>query len=269
MSFSEENGYTPATVEALMTLVRENVNEIFETEYTEESFVGTAWYKYFYALIQNLQLNEIKTSEIFAKLQTYIGVTNERISRPVTTPQGLIDKLADEGFTASVKPTIEAEAGQLFVCVELDDGDDDYEDDKLTVCEILRDSVTAGIVTQGTETEALVLTNGQSFDFKFNLPDRLGPWLRLTVTLSENNQELILTPEEIKQILMDNIEERYSLGKNFEPQRYFSIIDAPWAASVLLEYSLNEGADWDEVVYEADYDELFDVDLENVELVEN
>lgn len=268
MSFAQDNGYTPASVEALMSVVRENINEIFETEYTAESFVGTAWYKYFYALIQKVQLDEVKTSEIFAKLQTYISTTNERISRPVTTPQGLIDKLESEGFISSIKPTIEAEAGELFVCVDLDDGAEDYEDKKLQVCEILRDSVTAGVVTQGTETEAIVLSNGQSFDFKFNLPDRTEVWLRLTTVLSENNQDLILTPEEVKDILLNNIEERYRLGKNFEPQRYFSVTDAPWAASVTLEYSVNEGADWETMVYDAEYDELFEVLLENIELVE-
>lgn len=268
MSFAEENGYTPSTVGALMNTVRENVNTQFGTAYTEESFVGTNYYKYFYAMMQKVQENEVKTSEVFAKLQTYIEEINARVSRPVTTPQGLIEKLESEGFTASIKPPLEADAGKIFVCVDLDDEDEDYETDKLAVCEILKDSVVGGIVTMGDEVETLVLTNGQSFDFKFALPDRLVPLLRLTITVSENNQTLIKSPEEVKEILLANIASRYRLGKNFEPQRYFSVIDAPWAASVLLEYSLDDGETYVSAIYEADFDELFVALLENTELVE-
>lgn len=267
MSFSQENGYTPSTISALMDTVRQNINAQFETTYTAESFVGTNWYKYFYALIQKVQENEVKTSEIFAKIQTYIEQINARISRPVTTPQGLIEKIETELETqASIKPPADADAGKLYVCVNLDNGADDYAEKKLAVCNILKDSVVGGIVTQGAEEETLVLTNGQSFDFKFDLPNFTTPDLKLTVTLSENNQELVLTPEEQKVILLENIAARYRLGKNFEPQRYFSVLDAPWAESVLLEYDIGGG--FVSTVYEADYDDLFVVLLENVTLVE-
>ena len=38
--------------------------------------IGTNFYKYFYALAQRIQTNEIKTSEIFLKLQDYFKYTN-------------------------------------------------------------------------------------------------------------------------------------------------------------------------------------------------
>ena len=62
-----------------MDQVREGVNEQFGTTYDAESFVGTNFYKYFYALIQQLQMNEIRASEIVLKLQQYFTVTNESI----------------------------------------------------------------------------------------------------------------------------------------------------------------------------------------------
>jgi hypothetical protein len=268
MSFSEETGYTPKTFNNLMSEIRQGVNAQFGTSYTADSFVGTNFYKYFYALMQKLQESEVRTSEVFLKLQEYISVTNERISRPVVTPMGIIDKLESEGFTASVKPPIDADAGKLFVCIDLDDEADDYEAEKTRACNILKDSVVGGIVTQGSEVKSLVLSNGQSFDYKFNLPDRIEPLLRLTVTLSENNQVLIKSPEEVRATLIANIKERYRLGKNFEPQRYFSVNDAPWASKVLLEYSLNSGSSYQSVIYNCNYDELFEIKLENVAIVE-
>lgn len=270
MGFSQDEGYTPETIADLMDQVMTNVNTQFGTTYTSETFIGTNLYKFYYALIQRLQESEVKTSEIFLKLQQFMALTNERISRPVVTPPGLIEELEAAGYTASVKPMIDADAGKIHVCVDLVDTDPDYADDKLAVNTIIKDSVAAGVVSQGSESSTIVLSNGQSFDFKFNLPTRTEVLLRLTITLSENNQVVIDDPDTIKQRLLDNITERYKLGKNFEPQKYFDINDdAPWAAAVLLEWSDDAGLNYYDTVFDADYNELFDVLLENIELVEN
>jgi len=152
----------------------------------------------------------------------------------------------------------------------LEDGEDnpDYAAEKTEICELISTITVAGCVTQGYESEAVVLSNGQSFDFKFNLPHKIECHLRLTITTSENNQVVIDDPDTIKLNLMNNIAARYRLGRNFEPQRYFSVIDAPWASQVLLEYSIDGGATYVDDVYDANYDDLFDIDLANVTLVE-
>lgn len=268
MSYSQENGYQPVSIETMMLSIMENINTQFGTSYTAETFVGTNFYKYFYALLQRVQENEAKTSEIFLKLQDYFRTTNENISRPVVTNPGLLEALEDAGYIASIKKPIDADAGKIYVCVDLDDEAEDYDDTKLAVCTLIKNSTVAGCVTQGTESESLPLTNGQSFDFKFNLPNRIEVKLKLTITLSENNQVVILSPEEVVQILQDNIEERYRLGKNFEPQKYFSVLDAPWASQVLLEWSDDDGATWYDDVYDAEYDDLFEIPLENIQVVE-
>ncbi len=58
MSFAQDTGYLPNTIEQLMSSVRVNVNTQFGTTYDEVTFLGTNFYKYFYALIQRLQQNE-------------------------------------------------------------------------------------------------------------------------------------------------------------------------------------------------------------------
>jgi hypothetical protein len=268
MGFSQENGYVPQTIEALMDLVMEGVNDEFGTTYTTETFIGTGWYKVYYAAMQRLQENEVKTSEIFLKLQDYFIETNERISRPVNTNPGLVDKLEAEGYTASVKQILEADAGKIYVCVDVDETDDDYLDTRLDICTIIKDSTSAGCVTQGSEVETITLSNGQDFAFKYNLPNRIPVLLKLTITTSDNNQVVIGSPDDTKLLLMQNIAARYRLGRDFEPQRYFSVVDAPWASTVLLEWSDDDGGDWDDTVFEADYDDLYTFDLGDIELVE-
>ena len=394
MGYAQESGYTPTDIETIMTDIMQKINIQFQLDpaYTMETFVGTNAYKYFYALAQKLQENEVKTSEIFQKLQVYFDQINARISRPVVTNPGIIEKLVNDGYVASVKPMIDADAGKIHICVDADDGvhaegmftitdfaklvsgtDDsvavagqtftaqtgaaslgaatfqaatsnaataaslaaqinahavtsplvkaravgakvmikalaggtggnsialaytdndtnigatksgttltggatnaDYATIKEELCTLISQITVAGAVTQGTQSESIVLSNGQSFDFKYNLPNLLTVHLRLTITLSENNQVVVGAPDDIKQKLLTNITARYRLGRNFEPQRYYSVVDAPWAASVLLEYSFDYDTDnpgtWSNAIYDADYRDLFDVKLENIILVES
>lgn len=388
MGFSQAAGYIPTTIETIMLSIMDNVNAQFGTTYTEQSFLGTNWYKFFYALVQRLQENEIKTSEIFAQVQQYFNVTNERIQRPVVTNPGVIENLAKNAYIASVKPPAVADAGKAFVCVAVNDGlhaaalvtitsyanlvsgthdivtvngtaftaqgtdatlgtgtfqaatsntatasslatqinahptasltvkaravgalvyltavhggiagnaltlaytDNDtnigatksgtvfsggtdnvnYADTRLAVCNIIKDSIVAGVISQGSESETIVLSNGQSFAFKFNLPSAFALKLRLTTTLSQNNEVAILSPDIQKQALLDNIGAKYGLGKNFEPQRYFSLADAPWASDVLLEYSLDGGSTYLTAVIDTNYDDLYTFQLSDVLLVEN
>jgi hypothetical protein len=216
-----------------------------------------------------LQESEIKTSEIFLRLQEYFAITNEKILRPNTTGPGIYDYFKSKGYFVSVKPPLDADAGKLFLCVDVDDGAGDYDDVKSEVAGLIRDCAVAGVVTQGTEVTAITLSNNQSFDFKFNLPTKIPVKLRLTLTLSENNQFTVESTDWIKERLLANIAARYRLGMNFEPQRYFSTVDAPWAGVILLEWSDDAGANWHSTVYDADYDEVFTAETTDITVVEN
>lgn len=389
MPYSQEAGYTPSSIETIMSSLMLNINTQFGTSYTTETFVGTNFYKYFYALAQKMQENEVKTSEIFLKLQGYFEEINAMVARPVVTNPGIIEKMEDEGYIASVKPMVEVDAGKVSICVDVNPGvqatgnititsyanlvsgtDDvvavagvnftaqtgaatpgtgtfqaatsnaltaqslatqinahatsgplvsarangaiveitarkggtggnaialgytdndtnvgatksgtvlsggtaaaDYAATKLALCTLISEITVAGTVTQGSESETITLSNAQAFDFKYSLPFRIPVLLRLTIVLSENNQVVVADPDDTKALLLANIQARYRLGRNFEPQRYFGIEDAPWAASVLLEWAVNDGSPtYSSAVYDAAFEDLFDVKLENIELVES
>lgn len=268
MSFTSDSGYLPITIEEMMSVIRENVNSQFNTSYDAETFLGTNFYKYFYALIQRLQENEVKTSEIFLRMQEYFNITNEQILRPNTTHPGIFDYFDSKGYFVSTKPPEDGDEGKVFICVDVDDGADDYDTKKLEICNLVKDCVVAGVISQGTETEEITLSNAQAMTFKFNLPNKIPVLLRLTLTLSVNNQFTISSSDVTKQKLYDNIVARYKLGKDFEPQRYFSVVDAPWASQVLLEWSDDAGSNYYDDVFEADYDDLYTFELGDIELVE-
>lgn len=266
MSWSQDNGYIPSTVPDLMNLVMAGLNASMGWSYTTESFAGTSAYKYYYAAVQRLVENEVKTSEIVAKIQNYFKVTNESITRPNTTAPGIVDYFFDRGYQVSVKPPLDADAGKAFICVNTDGAAPDYATTKAKLCKIVSECVVGGVISQGTESLSIELSNGQAFDFKYYLPDKQRTYLRLTITPSNGNLASPLTTAQIKDLLLSNINARYKMGLDFEPQRYFSIVDAPWAATVLLEYS-DDNATWTSAVFNSAFDDLFTFDLADISVV--
>lgn len=267
MGFAQDQGYIPSSFEEVISFIREGINTQFETSYTEETFVGTSWYKYAYQIAQRVEQGEIKTSEIFQKLQLYIQGTNERIQRPSVSHPGIIEAFEANGYVVSVKPPLEADAGKIFICALLDDEAEDYEDDKLAVATLIKDFVAGGIVSMGSEVTPITLSNGQEFDFKFNLPERTPILLRLTGTKSRNHIVAIPTDEELRQKVFDNVNARYRLGWDFEPERYFGVSDALWANDVTLEWSDDDGANWHPEVSALDYTDLYTFGLEDISVV--
>lgn len=265
MSFASNTGYVPQTVAQLMDVVRVNVNTQFGTTYTEDTFLGTNFYKYFYALIQRLQENEVKTSEIFLRMQEYFAITNEQIRRPNTTPAGILDIFEDAGYSVSVKEPLEADAGKVYICVDVDSGADDYAETKLAICNIIKDCVVAGVVSMGTESESITLSNNQSFDFKYSLPDKIAIDIKVTIVISDNNSYTIGSDASVRETIFANINDRYHLGMDFEPQRYVSIQDIPWAKTVLLEYDAGSG--FVSTVAALDFDEVYTFAIGDITVV--
>ena len=113
----------------------------------------------------------------------------------------------------------------------------------------------------------MTLTRGDLI-LKFNLPNYIPILLRLTLTLSENNQTVIGSPVATKAKLLANINARYRLGKNFEPQAYFSTYDAPWASQVKLEYSTDAGITWKTTIFDSNYNDLYTFGIAGTTIVE-
>lgn len=465
MSYAQDTGYTPQSFAALMNLLRVALNAEFSMTYTEAGFVGSYWYRYFYGAVQLISTSEIKTSEIFVKLQEYIATTNLRIQRPSTSLPGIVDSFTAKGWVASVRkdkvgpsasgtwtlvsvvatdeadvggvafvftatPTLQthvlvtvptasvlasatdvnistgalteaahgfltgdvgrlttsntlpagfalstdyyvinvssgvyklassmanalagtaivptttgtgnqtftltadtfkarklseavnahttisdivhatyignvvtvtarnsgtvgnfiqftdqdttitssgagylagatgdSDAGIVAVCVDVDNAATNYAAQRLEINTFLKDFIAAGMVFDGTEEDAITLTNGQEFYFSFHLPAYIPVILRITLTSSDNQDLVIPSDEAIRQIVFDNTNARYRLGWDFEPQRYFTQTDAPWAATIKLEWSSNSGANWYSSVFEAEFDDLYTFALEDI-----
>ena len=125
MPFNLQNGYQPRTFAELLAAMTAAVNTQFGTSYDVNTIVGTEFYKYFYAGIQEVMKAESETAQITAKMTDYIRTANDNIKLPKSTIDGFTDALFDElGLIATFKPiTLDADAGTCRLAVDVDDGE--------------------------------------------------------------------------------------------------------------------------------------------------
>lgn len=130
MAFNLENGYQPRTFEQLLQEYTDGVNQQYGTSYDTTTIVGTEFYRVGYTAIQLVMQAEAKTAEISAELTDYIRTVNENIKLPRSTIDGFIGGLlAPEsegglGLISTIKDIVdEEEAGNMFLVVDADDGE--------------------------------------------------------------------------------------------------------------------------------------------------
>ncbi len=162
MAFDLLNGYQPRTFEEILQAFTDEVNAQFGTTYDTTTIVGTEFYKYGYAGIQEVMRAEAQTSEITAKMTDYIRTANENINLPKSTidgfTQGLLSELELNSTIKNITDT--AEAGYLFLCVDADDGDHATGNATITSYANLvsgtDDSITVGATAFTAQTGSVV-----------------------------------------------------------------------------------------------------------------
>lgn len=266
MSYEQNNGYISRTFDEIMDELRLGVNSEFNTTYDVDQFLGTGWYRFLYPIVQRIQNNEVKASEIFVKLAEYITQKNIKIERPSVSMNGIVDAFLSNGFVASVKATTVETVGEVYIAVDLVDTDPDFAAKKLQVCQLIKNYTVAGTLTIGDQSEIITLSNGQSFIFSFVLADKNPIKFRVTLTDSINTPLAIPDDETIRNAFYNNYIDRYRMGWDIEPQKYYNQGDALWASSVLVEYTFND-TDWFSTIHTAEYDELWTLNLEDIDVI--
>lgn len=263
-----QGGYVPSGFNDILARLIARVNEQFGTSYTEQTFVGTNFYKCFYPLIQEVISAEADFAEAYEKLADYIRDTNSVLNVSKTPDEALISAFKEAGYVLSLEKNTLANAGTIAACVDVDGDAEDYPAKKAEILELLKENTVAGMYFKGSERGLRTLTNGQDMEFAFALPVRSNMALKLTLTLSGDTNILVDSEDEIKNKLLKNLADMYSLGRNFEPARYFTISrDCPYASAVLLEHKKDGEESWSSGVYQSDYTDLFVFDKNNIEVV--
>lgn len=269
MSFSVTNGYRPRSYETILADCVAVVNQEFGTSYTSQTFVGTNLWKYLYATIQGMMTIENNISELGVKLQDYIRTQNEELIIHRSSVDGFMQAMEDElGLISSLKPCeSDADAGEIYLAVDIDSAGSDYAEKKQQIFNTMHKYLTAGLHYNGTETGTVTATNGQVFNYAYELPTKKAMKIKIQVRVSENNNLFVETTNKIKEKLLENFSNLYRLGFDFEPQQYLNISrDLPFASEITTQYSTNSGSSWATEVLESDYKTKYTIDYADVEV---
>lgn len=267
MSYSVLNGYAPRSYDDILLTTVNAVNEEFGTNYTTQSFAGTNLWKVLYAAIQEIMTTENNISLLGEKMKQFISVQNEELYAPTSTIDGFTDLLKRElSLVGSIKPNEAADAGNLYLCVDVDNTLEDYATIKQEILELMHRHLVGGLVYHGTEAGTVTGTNGQSYSYAYSLPTPVSLMVKVTIDVSDNTLLKIPTTNEVKALFLKNFSERYRLGFDFEPQNYLCRDDVPFAGSILIEYSQDSGVTWDTDVLDLDFDEKVTLAEEDVEV---
>lgn len=263
MSFSVVNGYTKQTFNELLATLTQAVNEQFGTNYTVDSIVGSNHFKSFYGGLQLVMESENKINDLQVKVVDYIRTINESISAPISSADGTIKYFKDNlGLDVSLRPITDVSlAGQPAIAVDIDPSTADFNSRKQQIFDALRISQTEGLYWYNPSTEAQAneyrgessALNGQAFPYAFFTPVDFPMYVRITITRSRDNLAYQLNTAQIEQKFRENFASRYSIGRDFEGERYLSICDVPSAADVKVEWSVN-GDSWTQGVREMEFD---------------
>lgn len=269
MSFTVTNGYSPRSYEAILADCVAVVNSEFKTQYTIQSFVGTNLWKFLYAEIQGMMTIENNIAELGVKLQDYIRTQNEELIIHRSSADGIMQALKDElGLVSSLKPTeSSADAGEIYLAVDIDPEGADYASKKQEIFNALHKYLTAGLHYNGTETGTVTATNGQVFNYAYELPTEKALKIKIQVKVSDNNNLFVETTNSIKEKFLENFAELYRFGYDFEPQQFLNISrDLPFASEITTQYSTNGGSSWGSAVLQSDYKTKYTISNADVEI---
>lgn len=267
MSYNIVNGYSPRTYENILEECVNVVNEEFGTTYTSQSFVGTNLWKFLYATIQGLMTVENNIAELGVKLQDYIRTQNEKLILPTSSNDGIMQRIEQElNLISSVKPVELGEGGNVYIAVDIDDTAEGYAEQKQRILEILHKYLGAGLFYHGTESGYVTASNGQQFEYAYELPTTKPLKVKISVTISDNTTRFIETTNAIKDKFFKNFGEFYKLGYDFEPVKYLCRDDLPFASKIELTYSTDGGSTYSGEVLQNEYNEKITINPNDVEV---
>ncbi len=265
MSYNLKNGYAPRDYDEILETCIQIVNEQFGYEYTPQTFVGTNLWKFIYAIIQEIMTVENDIAELGVKLQDYIRTQNEELVIPRSSPDGITQILKDElGLEASIKPTESADAGNIYLAVDVDNTAEDYLETKQKILNTLAKYMGAGLFYNGTEQGTVTEINGQQFNYAYSLPTTVALNVKIQIKISDNTANFVETPTVVKEKFIENFKKLYRLGYDFEPTIYLCRDDLDFASEIKISY-LSEGSYTSEI-YQSDYNEKIVITPDNIEV---
>jgi hypothetical protein len=112
------------------------------------------------------------------------------------------------------------------------------------------------------------LSNGQQFEYRWTTGKPIPIKFKLTITISRNATSAVDDVQTIIENFTSNFNERYKMGWDIEPERYYEVLnDAPYASNIATEYSLDDGTTWLDAPIQSDFDSKYVQEIDAVDVI--
>lgn len=258
MGFNTNNGFTVDSFDVIINNYYQTHIDEWGQDVSFDQFKASKEYELYYTAAQIDLYNQGYFAQTFEYIKTYIDQKNQKIQRPTPIVDRIVARFAesDYGFLCSVRQVTEATRGTLAICL-------DYTPDAETNARIgktlIDECAIGGIWTDGTITESVSISNGQSFDIKWTIPTQRTVNLKYTIIRSKNTLIAQQPANVIREMILENFAKRYAMGLDIEPQKYLTMCDLGWASSIEGERQTDSDEGFTQNVYNSPYNELFKV----------
>lgn len=249
----------------------DNFDEIMEVYYnkfiassdeysdiTFDKFKGSEEYRHFYAAVQVDMTLQLMFSGISDKIADYMREINYKIGKPTTTHSEIVGGLVrdfDYIVAASMMGQTEANRGttELYITYSMPVDQVTAAMNADIAAYLSQYNIVGGNVmvngSEGVKFEiGTPLENGQSWVYRWNSGTDVDLKFRFNVWISRGAADAGHTVQDIIKIIEGKFADRYSMGSDIEPEKYWNLDAFDWAGDALLEYSIDGGSTWSDKV---------------------
>lgn len=235
MAYSEEEGFVSRTVEEIKNAIRLAVNQETGSTYTEVTFTDSSWDRIANVLAQIMCQTEQTMSAGWDNVREYVNTTNQILGVPYASLLGLMDYFTNTlKIGIKIKQPTEAEAGQIFLALDLTE--EEFESRKDEITETLIDRSILNYYFVGSKSWVVKLPNGQDWRFACQLAEDVNVYLDIQITRSRKNESIALDANGVKELFLKNLEERLTVGDDGEWGKVLNLNDIPWAGNINIGY---------------------------------
>lgn len=241
MAYSEEEGFVSRTVEEIKNAIRLAVNQETGSTYTEVTFTDSSWDRIANVLAQIMCQTEQTMSAGWDNVREYVNTTNQILGVPYASLLGLMDYFTNTlKIGIKIKQPTEAEAGQIFLALDLTE--EEFESRKNEITETLIDRSILNYYFVGSKSWVVKLPNGQDWRFACQLAEDVNVYLDIQITRSRKNESIALDANGVKELFLKNLEERLTVGDDGEWGKVLNLNDIPWAGNINIGYKDEEAS---------------------------
>ena len=249
--------------EAVILSVEQNL-DLYYVAYTLEfgeisrtQWEGSKEYEIAYVDAQRDHQNAVLMQQALQETFNAIAEINEEIKRPAVLHSRVAERFEEEGYIATIRVADDTTKGIVAICVDYDPSDTSTDNATIISELIVNEMLPAGQWMIGSQSQAVVISNGQSVLAQWEIPTENSVEFTITLTEDKNSPYPTDTVDDIVIKFLANFEELNTLGNDITPATYYQIErDAPWASQIVTEYSLNGGSLTSDIYY-SDYTDKF------------